>query len=111
MKSMINNDLGRIYLTDECESISIDALVFTAKRKLRKTLLLSEIEINNLHVSLTNSTTGNGGERYWFLCPLCNERRGIIFKHPLTKDIGCRQCLGLKYRKNAKKGMIENQFN
>jgi len=104
------NDLGKKYIVEECQRIQIKDYLKSAGRKLKEALLCSELGLNNLSVSLTTSQTGFGGIRYWFSCPSCDRRVGVLFVHPITQAIGCRLCLGLEYRKRRYKGMIENSF-
>ena len=107
---MTSNDFGRIFLTDQCQRIGMKRFLEETKQSLKKTLLEGNIKADDIAVKLTTSPTGNGGLRWWFVCPLCGKRRGILFRHPLTQVLGCRTCLNLKYRKSAKKGMIENHI-
>ncbi len=110
MKTMPPNDLGKILLEDECDKIVINEFVKKAEKQLKKELLLSEVEMNGLEIKLAKTDTGYGGERFWWICPGCNKRRGILYRHPVSQIIACRSCLGLKYRSNSRKGMIENKF-
>jgi hypothetical protein len=106
------NDLGgKRFLVEECQKISIKDYVKIAGRKLKEAILCSELGVNEISVSLTTSQTGFGGSRYWFACPMCGRRVGVIFVHPLTQNIGCRLCLGLEYRKRRYKGMIEGDLS
>ena len=40
-----------------------------------------------------------GGTRYWFLCPErnCGRRVGVLYMHPVTTVLACRECHGLAY--------------
>ncbi len=93
-------------LVENCEKIEINSLLKIAKSKLKETLLQSEIEAQGLKIRLATSKTGpgEGGERYWFACPVCNSRCGTLFKHPLSGMVACRNCTGLGYRKCFEKG-------
>lgn len=102
----MNNDFGKI-LVDECQRIDMNSLVRRAKQLVRETLLENTPTINGVEVKIVTTKVGNGGYRYWFECPECGKRCSSLFRHPLTQTLGCRECLGLKYRKCAKKGMIE----
>jgi hypothetical protein len=110
MKTMPPNDLGKIFLTDECCKIEINSFIKAINKRFKGELLKSELEANGIKINLTKTCTGYGGERFWLLCPMCNKRRGVLYRHPVNQHIACRTCLGLKYRSNTKKGMIENQF-
>lgn len=97
------------YLVDETRQIKINDLL---KEETKGLILASGIQIEDIKINLTTTKTMFGGIRLWFLCPTCNKRVGIIYKHPLTQTLGCRICLNLDYRKHRYKGMIEgNMFN
>jgi predicted RNA-binding Zn-ribbon protein involved in translation (DUF1610 family) len=66
--------------------------------------------MDNKIIELTPSRTAFGGIRYWFKCPNCGDRVGMLFVQPITRVIGCRKCLGLEYRSRKYKGMIENSW-
>jgi len=70
----------------------------------------AEMNANGINLKLITTNTGFGGERYWWSCPKCKKKCGILYKHPISQDIACRKCLKLKYISTSKKGMIENQF-
>lgn len=107
---MNTNDFGRDILVENCRKIDANELLVRAKVKLKEELVLKEAQVNGFNIKLTTSKTGFGGARVWFSCPLCSKRVGIIYQHPLNEQIGCRTCLGLKYRKRRYKGMVENDI-
>lgn len=107
MKMLNPNDLGKKYLVEEYQKIRIEDFLKTYRNKLKELILTSELEVSGLTIELTTSKTCYNGIRFWFKCPLCNKRSGVLYKHPLTNKIGCRQCLSLEYRKRRYKGMIE----
>lgn len=47
-----------------------------------------------LRVSLTRTTCHYGGYRYWFVCPRCEQRAGVIY---IADTPWCRRCLKLRY--------------
>lgn len=104
------NDLGKNILADQCAKIEVATFAKSAEKRLKLELLKLELDANGIQIKLAKSATGFGGERFWWLCPLCNKRRGVLYRHPISQIIACRNCLGLKYRSSSKKGMIENQF-
>ena len=110
MKILNPNDLGRKCLVEECQKIRIEDFLKTYRNKLKELVLASELEILGLKIELTTSKTCYNGIRFWFKCPLCKKRAGVLLKHPLTYEIGCRQCLNLEYRKRRYKGMIETKL-
>jgi len=112
MKSLNPNNLGKKYLVEECQKIRIEDFLRIYRNKLKEAILNSQLEFLGLKIELTTSKTYYNGIRFWFKCPLCQKRAGVLLKHPLTDKIGCRQCLNLEYRKRKYKGMIEgNLFN
>jgi len=107
MKTLNPNDLGKKYLVEECQKIRIEDFLKTYRNKLKELVLNSELEVLGLRIKLTTSKTCYNGIRFWFKCPLCNKRSGVLYEHPLTNKIGCRKCLNLEYRRRRYKGMIE----
>jgi len=108
MKSLNPNNLG--LLVEECKKVEISDFLKKSKTELKKALIKSELEIDGLSIELTTSKTNYNGTRFWFKCPLCNLRVGVLFKHPASDVIGCRRCLKLEYRKRRYKGMVENKL-
>ena len=107
MKTMKPHDLGKTFLVEECQRISISPFTKRAKDRLKEVLIASEIETSGMKLELTTSIVGFGGKRYWFKCPMCQSRVGVVFIHPIDAQVGCRTCLGLEYRKRRYKGMME----
>lgn len=101
------NDLGKINLVENCQKINIDELVRKANKKIKHRILQSQIEVMGFELRLSTSRTRFNGERYWFLCPICNSRVGTIYKSPFNNQVGCRRCLKVQYKKQRFKGMIE----
>lgn len=106
-------DLGEknsnTFFVDDTQKIKMSDLVGKCHNVWKRLALESEIRANGLNIGLAISKTGFGGERLWFACPKCNKRAEVLFTHPITGEVGCRKCLGLKYRKNRYKGMIEEK--
>ena len=99
------NDLGKKFIAEQCERVEISSLLKVVKQELKELILNSQLELEGFDISLLTSSTGFGGTRYWFECPLCRARVGVIFKHPILKSVGCR-----KYSKRRYKGMVENEI-
>jgi hypothetical protein len=109
MKTFDPNDSGKNkMLVEQCQRISITAYMKKAIPKLKCTLLTAEIEMDNKIIKLTPSQTRFGGLRYWFKCPICGDRVGTLFVHPVDQMVGCKKCLNLEYRSRRYKGMIES---
>ena len=98
-------------MVEDCQCVSISAYLRKAKEKLKEAIITAEIEVGHQTIELTASKTSFGGMRYWFKCPGCAGRAGVLFVHPLTNAIGCRKCLGLEYRSRRYKGMLEDSSN
>jgi hypothetical protein len=104
------NDLGKTFLVEECQKITMREYLARARSKLKETLLASEVSAFDIPISFTVSRTGFGGTRHWFACPVCGRRAGVLFVHPISHQIGCRTCLGLEYRARRYKGMVEAEI-
>ena len=102
------NDFGKTFLVEECQRVEINTFLRTAKLKIKEVLINSELNAQGLSILLISTQTGFGGVRYWFKCPACAERVGTLFVHPVSQNLGCRECLGLEYKKRRFKGMVEN---
>ena len=111
MKSLNTYNSGGRILVEQCSKINVNDVVSEATQKIRPLLMQAVIKCNGFDVELTTSNPHFGGERYWFKCPLCGARVGIIYQHPLTNLVGCRTCLGLDYRSRRYKGMVENSLS
>ncbi len=108
---MTNNNLGRnTFLVEDCQKVAVVDVLQKYRANLKETLLRSQFEITGADVQLTTSQTGNKGTRFWFICPNCQRRVGILLTHPLQGKLGCRHCLNLEYKKRRFKGMLENKI-
>src|SRR3989344_8020241 len=101
MKPMTPNDLGKI--VEHCQKVPISDFLFSYRTKIKELILKNSIEISGHDIELLTSKTGNGGTRYWFKCPICIRRVGILFRHT-NGTTGCRICLDLSYRAQRYKG-------
>jgi len=111
MKTMNNNNLGiNTFLVEDCQKVSVADVLQKYRINIKKTLLRSQFEIIGIDVQLTTSQTGNNGTRFWFVCPNCKRRIGLLLIHPLQKQLGCRKCLNLEYKNQRFKGMIESKI-
>ena len=49
-------------------------------------------------ISLTTTGLRNGGNRWWFICPQCQERRCYkLYLRPDRPELACRSCHNLTY--------------
>jgi uncharacterized protein YlaI len=106
---MSANDLGKTFLVEDCQKVSVSDLLKDYKKKLKEAILKSQFEMLDENVLITTSKTGNNGLRFWFMCPRCKRRSGVLLKHPIQNVLGCRVCLGLDYKKRRYKGMVESE--
>jgi len=107
MKTLNPNDFGKNILVENCQKIKIKDFLRICRAELKKAILNSEIEMMGLKIDLATSQTRFNGIRFWFICPLCQKRVGVLLSHPITNKVGCRMCLGLDYAKRRYKGMVE----
>jgi|SRR3989344_7169836 len=100
-------DSGKNNLVEYCQRIKIDDIVRRVNKEVKYQILQSHIEAMGFKLNLVTSRTRFNGTRYWFSCPICNNRVGTIYKHPISNHVGCRNCLSLSYKTRRYKGMIE----
>jgi hypothetical protein len=101
------NDFGKKYLVEQCQKIKVVDYIRKAKSELKEVLIDSYLEADEYDVFLNTTKTGFGGTRYWFSCPLCHKRSGVLYKHPVSQILGCRECLNLDYRKHRYNKMVD----
>jgi len=85
------------FAIEECNAINVNVLMRKIKSLLREELLKIELEGLGNNIRLTSSKTGKGGVRYWFFCPKCNRRVGVLYRLPGSNSFGCRLCFNLQY--------------
>ncbi|MBC8875898.1 MAG: hypothetical protein H8E44_41260 [Planctomycetes bacterium] len=52
----------------------------------------------DLRVALTPTPTRHEGRRWWYACPACKRRAGVLHLPPGEKIFACRSCHDLSYR-------------
>ncbi len=97
-------------LVENCQKVTMREYLARAKAGLKEMLLHSEVSAFDIPIAFATSRTGFGGIRHWFCCPLCSQRVGVLYMHPISQNIGCRGCLGLEYRSRRFKGMVEAEL-
>ena len=107
---MSPNDFGKKYLVEQCQKIRLSDFIRKSSQQFKKAILQASIEADGYKFTLNKSDTGFGGTRFWFSCPICHKRAGVLYKHPVSQILGCRQCLRLDYRKHRYGKMIENSI-
>lgn len=99
------NDYGKILTLESLSKIKVDYLVRRA-RKETKRLYLESLDLGlGRRIDLVTSSTRFGGLRYWFSCPQCKRRAGVLYNGP--DGLSCRVCVGYRYRGSRYKGMHE----
>lgn len=105
------NDFGKSrILAEDCKKIRIEDVVHKTHHQLKQVLLQANVDAMDMELELTTTLLCSGGLRYWFKCPLCQKRVGVLFQHPIEQVIGCRKCLRVDYLKHRYKGMIESSM-
>lgn len=108
MKSIKPNDLGANRIVEWSQKVNINDYIRQANKELKSHLVQSSLDLNGINIGLTQSVTRFGGSRAWFICPNCQKRVGTLFQ--LNKQVVCRICGGLKYKKQRYNGMIEKEI-
>ena len=96
-------DYGKILTLESCRKIKIDDLVRQARQEAKR-LYIESLDLDSGHrIDLVTSSTRYGGLRYWFRCPKCQKRVGVLYQGP--DGLSCRVCVGYRYRGSRYKGM------
>jgi hypothetical protein len=110
-KSLPLNDFGTSTVVSEnCQQISVHDVLQQYQEQWKRQLAQTELQVMDQPVRFTTSKLGHGGTRLWFSCPQCKRRCGTLYEHPVSAEIGCRVCLGVRYSKSRYKGMIEENI-
>jgi len=100
-------DLGLNNFVEERETIKIQDFIRQAQKQMKLAMIKSQIEaMGGTGIELSATKTRFGGERLWFVCPLCKRRAGCLYRGTSGATLGCRVCLGLMYRKQKYKGLV-----
>jgi hypothetical protein len=100
-------DSGTLVLVEECRRIDFSVVNRKVRAQLLEVMLASAIDALGFDLKLRTSKTGYGGLRYWFACPICQQRKRVLYVHPVSQYVGCRKCIGIEYKSRRFKGMIE----
>ena len=103
------NNSGKKHLVENCWKVNINDFIRLYRTELKRAFLESKLRVLGNNLELTLSKTGFGGVRFWFQCPICQKRIGILYKHPLNNNLGCRNCLNLEYKSRLYRGMLEEK--
>jgi hypothetical protein len=97
-------DYGKFLTLESCQKISINDVVKVVSKNLKKSYLKSIVTEVGLTIDLVTSHTRFGGDRYWFQCPDCKKRVGVLYR--VANGLICRTCTGFRYRVSRYKGMM-----
>lgn len=100
------NDSGK-FTVEKCRKISISDYIRQFRTQFKEAVVSSVAESVGTEIGIATTRTGFGGIRFWFVCPHCERKIGIILVHPISGMIGCRRCLGVDYTSRRYKGMAE----
>lgn len=87
---------------ENCQKITISDFDF-------KDIEPSRVEINDQIIEFTKTKCNYGGNRYWFICPKCNRRIGVMYRKPLSNIFLCRYCNNLTYQLSKYRRAKEEQ--
>jgi len=111
MKSSPPHNLGTILTVESCPRIKIDDLLKQCRDGFKETMITSQLKLMGIDIELIATETRFNGMRFWFKCPHCERRVGVLFKRPASLTVGCRLCLNLHYGKQRYKNMIEGNIS
>jgi hypothetical protein len=81
---------------EKCERLSIFEL------RIQGVLISNESDDylygNGVKIPLTKTPCYFGGERFWFICPDCHRRAGILYRPGYSSFFLCRHCHDLTYQ-------------
>lgn len=106
MKSLQVNYFGKNIVLENCKKVNMKDLLKTVKERLKYELMSVEVE----GITFIQTKTNYWGIRYWFSCPKCERKISVLYENPATHTLECRLCIGLKYKKQRFKGMIEEKI-
>lgn len=96
-------------VAEYCQKVNINDFLKVARDRLKEDLVQMLLKGEGYTIGLTTAKTGFRGERIWFVCPRCTHRVGVLYRNPSSDVMACRKCLGLVYKKQRYKGMIEDK--
>lgn len=85
-------------ISNDFPDLSLSAFNVILDQKLEDISKSSIRTMGSLKILLTKTMPNFGGVRYWFLCPGCNRRVGILYKPVGEIFFKCRHCHNLTYQ-------------
>jgi len=107
MNEISAHNLGKNNIVENVLTVDINRIVSEAKEGYKRALVEAQIEAFGAQIDICTTKTRFKGKRLWLVCPKCKKRKGKLY---MGNAIACRQCLGLIYRKQRYKGMIEDSI-
>lgn len=101
---MQNIDFGRFIQSSGV--VCVENVLDAIRSYWERSIPTLSIEVAGSQISLVSSRTGQGGYRYWFVCPITGYRCQKLYVEPSGK-VGSRRGLGIRYPSKSQKGMIE----
>lgn len=88
---------------DATVAVAVITIETDENRQPRQVQLTFDVEIDGVRsnvrqrIPLTSTGLAYGGRRWWFTCPACGRRRGLLVLPPGEQVFACRRCHGLLY--------------
>lgn len=89
--------------------ISIGEFELFLDKKLAEVSALSLKHRSPLRIIITHTVPNYGGKRYWFICPGCKRRVGVLYIIEHGDIFKCRDCYNLIYQSSATHDYREKQ--
>ncbi len=102
---MSPNDLGNYLVLENCQKLEVGTVIEQIEQQIKLMLRASQIELGDQSIQLAFTNTNFNGQRTWLVCPNCQTKRSVLYKHPILGNLGCRKCMGITYSKQRYKGM------
>ncbi len=94
MKKLSPSDLEKIIKQGNNDNVlNIDEFLRVINKDMKKVLLESQVNAMGLNISLTTTRTRFGGEKFWFICPECKNRCGVLSNNIHFLKYVCRSCI------------------
>lgn len=98
-------DLGNYLVLENCHKVEVSHIIKEMEQQIRVMLRASQIEFEDQLIQLASTNTNFNGQRTWLVCPNCQTKRSVLYKHPISGTLECRKCMGITYSKQRYKGM------
>ena len=82
---------------EDCQKVNIFILNSLGQLKAPPGTYPHAFRVNGQEILLTKTSCYFGGSRYWFLCPDCDKRAGVLYRPWYAQTYLCRGCHNLTY--------------